>query len=85
MTSGLLLAIHVSGAAHSEHHDAHTCPICQQIGILSKKMALAPSDDLAFDLIVVCADAPQLTEHVETRSLHTSYARGPPLSRYPVM
>lgn len=82
MTSGLLLTVHLLIAGHSGDHDSHDCSICQQLAVVSKKIATAPAAESVHTCGVFLTDVPESAEHVETRYPRTSPPRGPPCS-YP--
>ena len=80
MTTGLFLAIHLSTADHSADHNSPDCSICQQLAVVSKRIAPAPPAQFAHDAPAFHTDVPESTEHVETRCPRTSRPRSPPCS-----
>jgi hypothetical protein len=78
ITSGLLLAVHLHTTEHGSEHDSHHCTICQQLLVMSKKPALAPSVELVHDLPSLRADTPECVEHIEDRHPETVQPRSPP-------
>jgi hypothetical protein len=78
MTSGLLLAIHLSDHEHHTDHDSHDCLVCQQLLVVSKEVTLGPADGLICDIQPCRTERSQPTEYVYSHRPQASRQRGPP-------